>query len=200
MFSVITFYALAGIAIAAAFMVVAARNPVHSVMFLILTFFSAAGLFVLMGAEFLALLLVMVYVGAVAVLFLFVVMMLDVDFVEMKQGFLQYLPFGAVVAIILLTEMVLVGAAYFNGSEQVAKLPDDGVSNLEAIGKLLYTDYAFFFEAAGLVLLVAMIGAIVLTLRTQEGVKRQDVSKQIARTREDGVEMIDIKSGEGIGS
>jgi len=130
-FSVITFYALAGIAIAAAFMVVAARNPVHSVMFLILTFFSAAGLFVLMG---------------------------------------------------------------------VAKLPDDGVSNLEAIGKLLYTDYAFFFEAAGLVLLVAMIGAIVLTLRTQEGVKRQDVSKQIARTREDGVEMIDIKSGEGIGS
>ena len=200
MFSVITFYALAGIAIAAAFMVVAARNPVHSVMFLILTFFSAAGLFVLMGAEFLALLLVMVYVGAVAVLFLFVVMMLDVDFVEMKQGFLQYLPFGAVVALILLTEMVLVGAAYFKGSEQVAKLPDDGVSNLEAIGTLLYTDYAFFFEAAGLVLLVAMIGAIVLTLRTQEGVKRQDVSKQIGRRREDGVEMLDIKSGEGIGS
>lgn len=200
MFSVITFYALAGIAIAAAFMVVAARNPVHSVMFLILTFFSAAGLFVLMGAEFLALLLVMVYVGAVAVLFLFVVMMLDVDFVEMKQGFLQYLPFGAVVALILLTEMVLVGAAYFKGSEQVAKLPDDGVSNLEAIGTLLYTDYAFFFEAAGLVLLVAMIGAIVLTLRTQEGVKRQDLSKQIGRRREDGVEMLDIKSGEGIGS
>ncbi len=200
MFSVITFYALAGIAIAAAFMVVAARNPVHSVMFLILTFFSAAGLFVLMSAEFLALLLVMVYVGAVAVLFLFVVMMLDVDFVEMKQGFLQYLPFGAVVALILLTEMVLVGAAYFKGSEQVAKLPDDGVSNLEAIGTLLYTDYAFFFEAAGLVLLVAMIGAIVLTLRTQEGVKRQDVSKQIGRRREDGVEMLDIKSGEGIGS
>jgi len=199
-FSVITFYALAGIAIAAAFMVVAARNPVHSVMFLILTFFSAAGLFVLMGAEFLALLLVMVYVGAVAVLFLFVVMMLDVDFVEMKQGFLQYLPFGAVVALILLTEMVLVGAAYFKGSEQVAKLPDDGVSNLEAIGTLLYTDYAFFFEAAGLVLLVAMIGAIVLTLRTQEGVKRQDLSKQIGRRREDGVEMLDIKSGEGIGS
>ena len=200
MFSVITFYALAGIAIAAAFMVVAARNPVHSVMFLILTFFSAAGLFVLMGAEFLALLLVMVYVGAVAVLFLFVVMMLDVDFVEMKQGFLQYLPFGAVVALILLTEMVLVGASYFKGSEHVAKLPDDGVSNLEAIGVLLYTDYAFFFEAAGLVLLVAMIGAIVLTLRTQDGVKRQDVNKQIARTREDGVEMVDLKSGEGIGS
>ena len=200
MLPIVTFYALAGTAIAAAFMVVAARNPVHSVMFLILTFFSAAGLFVLMGAEFLALLLVMVYVGAVAVLFLFVVMMLDVDFVEMKQGFLQYLPFGAVVALILLTQMIMVGASYFSDSTVVAKLPDDGVSNLEAIGLLLYTDYAFFFEAAGLVLLVAMVGAIVLTLRTQEGVRRQDVSKQIARTREDGVHMVDLKSGEGIGS
>ena len=200
MLPIVTFYALAGTAIAAAFMVVAARNPVHSVMFLILTFFSAAGLFVLMGAEFLALLLVMVYVGAVAVLFLFVVMMLDVDFVEMKQGFLQYLPFGAVVALILLTQMIMVGASYFSDSTVVAKLPDDGVSNLEAIGLLLYTDYAFFFEAAGLVLLVAMVGAIVLTLRSQEGVRCQDVSKQIARTRESGVEMVDLKSGEGIGS
>jgi len=146
---IISFYALSGIAIAAAFMVVAARNPVHSVMFLILTFFSAAGLFVLMGAEFLALLLVMVYVGAVAVLFLFVVMMLDVDFVEMKTGFLQYLPFGALLGVILLNEMFFVGASYFSDSDMVAKLPDDGISNIEAMGNALYTDYAFFFEAAG---------------------------------------------------
>lgn len=200
MLPIISFYALSGIAIAAAFMVVAARNPVHSVMFLILTFFSAAGLFVLMGAEFLALLLVMVYVGAVAVLFLFVVMMLDVDFVEMKTGFLQYLPFGALLGVILLIEMFFVGASYFSDSDMIAKLPDDGISNIEAMGNALYTDYAFFFEAAGLVLLVAMIGAIVLTLRTQEGVRRQDISEQIARTREDGVHMVDIKSGEGIGS
>ena len=199
MLPVISFYALSGIAIAAAFMVVAARNPVHSVMFLILTFFSAAGLFVLMGAEFLALLLVMVYVGAVAVLFLFVVMMLDVDFVEMKQGFLQYVPLGGLIAFILLTQMILVGGAYFKDSDLVAKLPNDGLSNIEAMGNVLYTDYAFFFEAVGLVLLVAMIGAIVLTLRTQESVKRQDIGEQIARNRESGVEMVDIPSGQGIG-
>ena len=199
MLPVISFYALSGIAIAAAFMVVAARNPVHSVMFLILTFFSAAGLFVLMGAEFLALLLVMVYVGAVAVLFLFVVMMLDVEFVEMKQGFLQYVPLGGLIAFILLTQMILVGGAYFKDSDLVAKLPNDGLSNIEAMGNVLYTDYAFFFEAVGLVLLVAMIGAIVLKLRTQESVKRQDIGEQIARNRESGVEMVDIPSGQGIG-
>jgi len=146
----IAFYLFATVAVAAGFMVVAARNPVHSVMWLILTFFSAAGLFVLMGAEFIALLLVMVYVGAVAVLFLFVVMMLDVDFVEMKQGFLQYLPIGALVAVILLIEMFFVGAAYFTG-EKSAQLPErtSELSNLEQFGAVLYTDYAFFFEAAG---------------------------------------------------
>ncbi len=199
MLAVISFYVLSGVAIAAAFMVVAARNPVHSVMFLITTFFSAAGLFVLMGAEFLALLLVMVYVGAVAVLFLFVVMMLDVDFVEMKQGFLKYLPMGGLIGVILLAEMIVVGASLFKDDDRVAQLPDDGISNIEAMGNALYTDYAFFFEAAGLVLLVAMIGAIVLTLRSREGVRKQSIPDQIARTREDGVELVEIESGKGIG-
>jgi NADH-quinone oxidoreductase subunit J len=200
MLPTLAFYALSGIAVAAAFMVVAARNPVHSVMYLITTFFSAAGLFVLMGAEFLALLLVMVYVGAVAVLFLFVVMMLDVDFVEMKQGFLQYLPIGAVVALILLAEMILVGAASLAKPNQPVVFTGDKVSNMEAIGNVLYTEYAFFFEAVGLILLVAMIGAIVLTLRTRDNVKRQNVFEQVTRTREESVEMVDIKPGEGLGS
>ncbi len=196
----IAFYLLALTAIAAGFMVVAARNPVHSVMFLILTFFSAAGLFILMGAEFIAFLLVMVYVGAVAVLFLFVVMMLDVDFVEMKQGFLQYLPVGALVAAVLLLEMIFVGAAYFTGADnpQVVERSSE-LSNLEQFGQVLYTDYAFFFEAAGLVLLVALIGAVTLTLREREGVRRQNVAAQIARTREQGVELVDIKPGQGVG-
>jgi NADH-quinone oxidoreductase subunit J len=180
-------------------MVVAARNPVHSVMYLILTFFSAAGLFILMGAEFLALLLVMVYVGAVAVLFLFVVMMLDVDFVELKQGFLSYLPVGALVAIVLLLEMLMVGAAYFAGETKTVVVRETGISNLEAFGRVLYTDYAGIFEAAGFVLLVAMIGAIVLTLREREGVRKQDAMAQMERTKETGMEMVDIEPGQGIG-
>ncbi len=195
----ISFYVLAFTAIAAGFMVVAARNPVHSVMFLILTFFSAAGLFILMGAEFLALLLVMVYVGAVAVLFLFVVMMLDVDFVELKQGFLSYLPVGMIVAVILLAEMILVGAAYFAGESKTVVVTDSEVTNLEAIGNVLYTQYAGAFEAAGLILLVALIGAIVLTLRARSGVKIQNAMDQMARTREDGVELVDIEPGQGLG-
>ena len=199
MLTVISFYLLAFVAVAAAFMVVAARNPVHSVMYLILTFFSAAGLFILMGAEFLALLLVMVYVGAVAVLFLFVVMMLDVDFVEMKQGFLSYLPIGALVAIVLLLEMLMVGAAYVAGETKTVVVRETGVSNLEAFGQVLYTDYAGIFEAAGFVLLVAMIGAIVLTLRERDGVRKQDATAQMARTKETGMEMVDIEPGQGIG-
>ncbi len=199
MITVLSFYLLATVAIAAAFMVVAARNPVHSVMYLILTFFSAAGLFILMGAEFLALLLVMVYVGAVAVLFLFVVMMLDVDFVELKQGFLTYLPIGALVAIILLLEMILVGAAYVAGETKTVVVRDIEKSNLERFGEVLYTQYAGMFEAAGIVLLVAMIGAIVLTLRERDGVRKQNAMDQMARTREDGVELIDIEPGQGIG-
>jgi len=200
MLPALTFYTLAILAVAAAFMVIAARNPVHSVMYLITTFFSAAGLFVLMGAEFLALLLIMVYVGAVAVLFLFVVMMLDVDFVEMKQGFLQYLPIGGVVACVLLAEMILVGASSLVNPGKTIEYTGGEVSNIEAIGNVLYTEYAFFFEAVGLILLVAMVGAIVLTLRKREGIKKQDVSAQIARTRKGGVELVDIKPGEGLGS
>lgn len=196
----ISFYLLAAVAVASAFMVIAAKNPVHSVMFLITTFFSAAGLFILMGAEFLALLLVMVYVGAVAVLFLFVVMMLDVDFVEMKQGFLQYMPAGATVAIVLFIEIVFVGAAYFSGEPTMLAERSSEMSNLEAFGAVLYTDYAFFFEAAGFILLVAMIGAIVLTLRERDGVKRQNAEAQMARTREQGVELVDIEPGEGVSS
>ncbi len=195
----ITFYLLAFTAIAAAFMVVAARNPVHSVMFLILTFFAAAGLFILMGAEFIALLLVMVYVGAVAVLFLFVVMMLDVDFVELKQGFLSYLPAGLIVAFIILAEMIMVGAAYFSGASKTVVPTDPETSNLERFGEVLYTDYAGAFEAAGLVLLVAMIGAIVLTLRERKGVRTQNAMDQIARTREEGVELVDVEPGQGLG-
>jgi len=195
----IAFYTLAFTAIAAGFMVVAARNPVHSVMFLILTFFAAAGLFILMGAEFIALLLVMVYVGAVAVLFLFVVMMLDVDFVEMKQGFLNYIGPGMLVAGILLAEMILVGAAYFSGESKTVAVRDPETTNLEAFGNVLYTQYAGAFEAAGLVLLVAMIGAIVLTLRERKGVRTQNAMKQISRTREDGVELVDVEPGQGLG-
>jgi len=158
---------------------------VHSVMYLILTFFSAAGLFILMGAEFLALLLVMVYVGAVAVLFLFVVMM--------NVGF------GLLVAGILLLEMLMVGATYIWGDDKLVVIRDDGVSNLEAFGRVLYTDYAGIFEAAGFVLLVAMIGAIVLTLRERDGVKKQDALKQMERTKETGMEMVDIEPGQGLG-
>tara|TARA_R110002020_G_scaffold9238_11_gene36533 strand:+ start:536 stop:1135 length:600 start_codon:yes stop_codon:yes gene_type:complete len=195
----LSFYLLSAVAVAAAFMVVASRNPVHSVMYLILTFFSAAGLFILMGAEFLALLLVLVYVGAVAVLFLFVVMMLDVDFVELKQGFLSYLPIGAVVAIVLLLEMVLVGGAYMAGETQTVVERGQELSNLERFGAVLYTEYAGLFEAAGIVLLVAMIGAIVLTLRDRAGVRKQNAMDQMGRTREDGVELVDIEPGQGLG-
>jgi NADH-quinone oxidoreductase subunit J len=196
--TVISFYLLAFTSIASAFMVVSSKNPVHSVMYLILTFFSAAGLFILMGAEFLALLIIMVYVGAVAVLFLFVVMMLDVDFAELKQGFLSYLPVGALVAIILLLEMLMVGATYFAGETKTVVVRDAGITNLEAFGQVLYTDYAGVFEAAGFVLLVAMIGAIVLILRKRDGVRKQIPSEQIARTKETGLKMVDIEPGIGI--
>lgn len=199
MIAALAFYLLATVAIAAAFMVVASRNPVHSVMFLILTFFSAAGLFILMGAEFLALLLVMVYVGAVAVLFLFVVMMLDVDFVELKQGFLSYAPMGGIIAGILFIEMITLGAAYFSDGGRPLVKADTQMTNLEAFGAVLYTQYAGAFEAAGFVLLVAMVGAIVLTLRDREGVRRQDAVKQMSRTREQGVELVDIEPGQGLG-
>ena len=158
-------------------MVIAARNPVHSVLFLILAFFNAAGLFVLLGAEFLAMILVVVYVGAVAVLFLFVVMMLDIDFAELKRGALQYLPFGALIGLILVAELVMAGSVWVlearrHGAPRRSATPA-GVTNTEALGRILYTDYVYYFQIAGLVLLVAMIGAIVLTLRHRPGVRRQ---------------------------
>lgn len=200
----IFFYLFSAIAIGSAFMVISARNPVHSVLFLILAFFNAAGLFVLLGAEFLAMILVIVYVGAVAVLFLFVVMMLDVDFVELKQGFLQYVPLGGLVALILAGELVVVLGGFivdpnFATGVGVAPIPDIAeVSNTEAIGQLLYTRYIYFFQVAGMVLLVAMIGAIVLTLRHKEGVKRQNIAAQNARTRETAIDVIDVETGKGI--
>ncbi len=201
MVEAIAFYVLAAVAIASAFAVVSVRNPVHAVLFLILTFFNAAGLFVLLGAEFLAMLLVVVYVGAVAVLFLFVVMMLDVDFVELKQGFLSYAPLGGVVAALILAEMLLVTGAVRTSAaftDKPAGLPD-GITNAERIGRVLYTDYLLHFQLAGLVLFVAMIGAIVLTLRKRTGVKRQDVSAQVGRTRKQAVELKDVRPGQGLG-
>ncbi|MBI1250195.1 MAG: NADH-quinone oxidoreductase subunit J [Alphaproteobacteria bacterium] len=203
MIAAIAFYALAAIAILSAFCVIAARNPVHSVLFLILTFFSAAGLFVLLGAEFLAMLLVVVYVGAVAVLFLFVVMMLDVDFAELKSGFLSYLPLGALVALAMFAELGLVSSAAVQAGQGRAAIPlsdvDPGVTNAEAIGRVLYTDYLVVFQLAGMVLFLAMIGAIVLTLRERPGVRRQDVSAQVGRRRSEGVELKDVKPGQGLG-
>ncbi len=197
------FYIFAGVCVASAFMVIASRNPVHSVLFLILAFFNAAGLFLLLGAEFLAMLLVVVYVGAVMVLFLFVVMMLDVDFVELRQGFLQYLPVGALVGIILLVELILgLGAwvigPHIAGQVAVPVAPVDQVSNVQALGEVLYTRYVYFFQIAGLVLLVAMVGAIVLTLRHKEGVKRQNIAAQVGRTKAMGVEVRKVESGRGI--
>ncbi|MCW0206943.1 MAG: NADH-quinone oxidoreductase subunit J [Achromobacter sp.] len=202
MLASIAFYVLSAIAVISAFAVIAARNPVHSVLFLILTFFTAAGLFVLLGAEFLAMLLVVVYVGAVAVLFLFVVMMLDVDFAELRQGFLSYLPAGAIVALALLGELGLVAsAAMAADGAPIALAPaqQSEITNAEAIGQVLYTDYLLVFQLAGLVLFVAMVGAIVLTLRHRPGVKKQDIAAQVGRKRSEGVELKDIRPGQGIG-
>jgi NADH-quinone oxidoreductase subunit J len=199
----IFFYLFAFVAVAAAFMVISARNPVHSVLYLILTFFNAAALFLLTGAEFLAMILLVVYVGAVAVLFLFVVMMLDVDFAELKSGALHYAPVGALVGIILAAELIVVAAGYSFaprlGTTVAQPTPDIAVrSNTAALGDILYTDYFFFFQMAGLVLLVAMIGAIVLTLRHKAGVKRQSISAQVARTPADAVEIKKVETGKGI--
>jgi NADH-quinone oxidoreductase subunit J len=197
------FYLFASVCIASAVMVVASKNPVHSVLFLILAFVNASGLFMLMGAEFLAMILVVVYVGAVAVLFLFVVMMLDVDFAELRTGFLQYLPIGALVGIVFLAELLLVVGVWavapaVSDAITTPIPPFYSVTNTEALGQVLYTRYVYFFQAAGLILLVAMIGAIVLTLRHKPNVKRQDISQQVARTREDAIEVVKVKSGQGL--
>jgi NADH-quinone oxidoreductase subunit J len=197
------FYLFAAVCIASAVMVVASKNPVHSVLFLILAFVNASGLFVLMGAEFLAMILVVVYVGAVAVLFLFVVMMLDVDFAELRQGFLQYLPIGALVGVVFLAELLLVVGAWAiapNVADTIAAPipPFYSVTNTEALGQVLYTRYIYFFQAAGLILLVAMIGAIVLTLQHKPNVKRQSIAQQVARTREDAIDVVKVKPGQGL--
>ena len=202
----IAFYLMAAVTVVAGFAVVSARNPVHSVLWLILAFFSAAGLFVLMGAEFLAMLLVVVYVGAVAVLFLFVVMMLDVDFAVLREGFARYMPMGLLISGVLAVEMIVVstsvatrGAAAANDTPMASGGAGPDVTNAEAIGRVLYTDYVYFFQAAGLVLLVAMIGAIVLTLRRKPGVRRQVIADQVARNAKTGMRIVDIKPGQGIG-
>lgn len=190
-------------AVASAVMVISARNPVHSVLFLILAFFNSAGLFVLLGAEFLAMILVVVYVGAVAVLFMFVVMMLDINFVEMRQGFLRYLPLGAMIGLVLLGEMLVIIGGWTLAPEvaQTVNHPiqaPDVTTNTEALGVLLYTHYIYLFQASGMILLVAMIGAIVLTHRRREGVRKQRIPDQIARRAEETVQVIEVETGKGI--
>ena len=197
----LAFYLFAGITVAAAVMVISARNPVHSVLFLILAFFNSAGLFVLLGAEFLAMILVVVYVGAVAVLFMFVVMMLDIGVAELRQGFLQYLPLGGIVGLILLLELVFVVAGFVISpevSERFSAPAPTDIANTEAIGQLLYTKYVYFFQAAGMILLVAMIGAIVLTHRARAGVKKQRIGQQVNRRPKETVEIKKVQTGSGI--
>ena len=195
------FYLFAGICVASAVMVIVSRNPVHSVLFLILAFVNASGLFILMGAEFLGMMLIVVYVGAVAVLFLFVIMMLDVDFVELREGFMQYLPVGLVIGGIFVFELLLaVGGWAINPSVTrniTAAIPTN-ISNTEALGLVLYTTYIHYFQLAGMVLLVAMIGAIVLTLRHKVSVKRQDINVQNARTPELAMSVRKVASGQGL--
>ncbi|WP_224702487.1 NADH-quinone oxidoreductase subunit J [Devosia aquimaris] len=194
------FYVFSAIAVASALMVISARNPIHAVLFLILVFFNAAGLFMLAGAEFLALMLIVVYVGAVMVLFLFVVMMLDVDFASLRQGFLQYAPIGVIVGAVLLLELLMLAGSFVVSPEVTASavLPMDGVDNMRAIGQVLYTRYVFLFLGAAAVLLVAMIGAIVLTLQHKSNVKRQDPVKQVGRRPSETLEIVKVKSGQGL--
>ncbi len=201
MIQTFAFYLFAALVLLSGALTISARNPVHSVLWLILAFFNAAGLMILLGAEFIAMLLVIVYVGAVAVLFLFVVMMLDIDFAELRAGFVEYLPFGVLIALILLGEIVFGAAAWRAGpiqiAHRIAPVPD-GVPNIEAIGTLLYTRYIFLFEIAGLILLVAMVGAIVLTHRARGGVKSQKVSRQVMRRPEEAIVKIDQPVGQGV--
>ncbi len=189
--------------VAAAVMVISARNPVHSVLFLILAFFNSAGLFVLLGAEFLAMILIVVYVGAVAVLFMFVVMMLDINFVELRQGFLQYLPLGGLIGLVLLVELVVVTGGHVlspdvAGAGAKPIPPMDVTTNTQALGELFYTHYIYLFQGAGMILLVAMVGAIVLTHRRRTGVRKQRIGDQIARRAEESIELHDIPTGKGI--
>ena len=200
----LAFYLFATIAIVSAVMVIFQRNPVHSVLWLILTFFNAAGLFVLLGAEFVAMILVVVYVGAVAVLFLFVVMMLDVNATVMRESIIKYLPFGAAVGLVLLAELVLIFTAWQFAPDSAdlraqPTPPLDFAHNVEAIGLILYTEYVYLFQASGIILLVAMIGAIVLTHRRREGARKQVIADQIARSPKNTLEVVDVKPGQGLG-
>lgn len=197
------FYLFSIIMIGSAFMVISCRNPVHSVLFLILAFVNASGLFILTGAEFLGLLLIVVYVGAVAVLFLFVVMMLDVDFAELREGYLQYMPVGLLVGLIVLAELLAVIGSWViaPGAETSVSSPIPDVAetrNIEALGNILYTDHIFFFQLAGMILLVAMVGAIVLTLRHKESVRRQDINVQVARDPKAAIELRKVEPGKGL--
>lgn len=195
------FYLYAGVCVASAVMVIVARNPVHAVLFLILVFVNAAGLFMLMGAEFLALILVIVYVGAVAVLFLFVIMMLDIDFKQLRQGFLRYLPFGMLVGLVFLAELLLLAGGWVVrptvAKNVTAPIPTD-IGNTEALGLVLYTTYIHYFQIAGVVLLVSMIGAIVLTMRHRSSVKRQNIAAQNARSPETAIAVRKVTSGQGL--
>lgn len=203
MVAVIMFYILATVLVGSAVMVVFSKNPVHSVLFLILAFFNAAGLFVLLGAEFVAMILVIVYVGAVAVMFLFVVMMLDINFTELRKGVQDYLPIGLLIGFILLVEMAVIagGWSLTDGIATTITTPTpiaSEVHNTEAIGRILYTDNMFLFQLGGLILLVAMIGAIVLTHRQRPGVKKQNIGDQVRRRRDDAYEAVNVKPGQGI--
>lgn len=201
MMAALAFYLFACITVASAVMVISARNSVHSVLFLILAFFNSAGLFLLLGAEFLAMILVIVYVGAVAVLFLFVVMMLDINFAKLRQGFQQYLPVGGLIGVILLVELAAMGGGWVlapHAADRIAAPAPEVISNTLALGSLIYTHYVYLFQASGLILLVAMIGAIVLTSRRREGVLKQKISDQINRRAETSVKTVKVKSGGGI--
>jgi NADH-quinone oxidoreductase subunit J len=201
--STLAFYLFAAMTVASAFMVISAKNPVHSVLYLILAFFNSAALFVLLGADFIAMILVVVYVGAVAVLFLFVVMMLDINFAELRQGFLQYLPIGGLIGLILLIELILVVSGWALSPEalqigsQAAPVVSD-LTNTEQLGHVIYTDYAYLFQVAGMILLVAMIGAIVLTNRSRPGVRKQKIAEQVYRRPEDSMAVRKVEPGQGV--
>jgi NADH-quinone oxidoreductase subunit J len=199
----ICFWLFSFVLVACSVMVVSARNPVHSVLFLILAFFNAAALFLLLGAEFLALILVIVYVGAVAVLFLFVVMMLDIDFAELRRGFITYLPIGALIGLMLFLELFLAFAAWTVAPDVAKSIAAptpalSGLTNTQALGALIYTRYVYAFQTAGMVLLVAMVGAIVLTLRAREGVRRQKIAVQLARRRQETLAIVKVQPRQGI--
>lgn len=203
MITTLLFYLFATVLVASSIAIISVRNPVYAVLSLILAFFNAAGLFVLLGAEFLAMVLVIVYVGAVAILFLFIVMMLDINTVSIREGFLKYLPFGAFVAVLLFVELFLIlSHSHFHtqpvySSILEARIPEN-ITNTEALGHILYTKYFYAFQVSGIVLLVAMVSAIVLSLRNREGVKRQDIAKQVYRTREESIEVIEVETGKGV--